>query len=187
MSQEVKDFFTTYSDFVTKVTSEPSLDIDALKKSMDEIESSSDVKIPRLLTAALGLSQLSKLEKLISLRQQNANYLSSKLSKIKDIQIPKIPDGYEHIYQMYSILISNQTKRDNLHSFLSKKGIFSKIYFDPIHLTQFYKDKLGINVSLPVTEKISKHVLTLPMYPNMTHEEKNYLIDSIFEFFENED
>ena len=55
MSQEVKDFFTTYSDFVTKVTSEPSLDMEALKKSMDEIESSSDVKIPRLLTAALGL------------------------------------------------------------------------------------------------------------------------------------
>ena len=55
MSQEVKDFFTTYSDFVTKVTSEPSLDIEALKKSMDEIESSSDIKIPRLLTAALGL------------------------------------------------------------------------------------------------------------------------------------
>ena len=55
MSQEVKDFFTTYSDFVTKVTSEPSLDMDALKKSMDEIESSSDVQIPRLLTAALGL------------------------------------------------------------------------------------------------------------------------------------
>ena len=55
MSQEVKDFFTAYSDFVTKVTSEPSLDMDALKKSMDEIESSSDVEIPRLLTAALGL------------------------------------------------------------------------------------------------------------------------------------
>jgi NTP pyrophosphatase (non-canonical NTP hydrolase) len=55
MSQEVKDFFTTYSDFVTKVTSEPSLDLDALKKSMDNIESESDIKMPRLLTAALGL------------------------------------------------------------------------------------------------------------------------------------
>ena len=55
MSQEVKDFFTTYGDFVTKVTSEPSLDLEALKKSMDDIESISDVKIPRLLTAALGL------------------------------------------------------------------------------------------------------------------------------------
>jgi len=55
MRQEVKDFFTTYSDFVTKVTSEPSLDLDALKKSMDDIESESDIKMPRLLTAALGL------------------------------------------------------------------------------------------------------------------------------------
>ena len=55
MSQEVKDFFTTYGDFVTKVTSEPSLDLEELKKSMDDIESISDVKIPRLLTAALGL------------------------------------------------------------------------------------------------------------------------------------
>ncbi|NCW58829.1 MAG: pyrophosphatase [Proteobacteria bacterium] len=55
MSQEVKDFFTTYSDFVTKVTSKPSLDLDALKKSMDNIESESDIKMPRLLTAALGL------------------------------------------------------------------------------------------------------------------------------------
>ena len=55
MSQEVKDFFATYSDFVTKVTSEPSLDLEALKKSMDDIESESDIKMPRLLTAALGL------------------------------------------------------------------------------------------------------------------------------------
>ena len=55
MSQEVKDFFTTYSDFVKKVTSEPSLDMDALNKSMNKIESSSGVEIPRLLTAALGL------------------------------------------------------------------------------------------------------------------------------------
>ena len=55
MSKEVKDFFSTYSDFVTKVTSEPSLDLEALKKSFDDIEDSSSIKMPRLLTAALGL------------------------------------------------------------------------------------------------------------------------------------
>jgi NTP pyrophosphatase (non-canonical NTP hydrolase) len=55
MSKEVKDFFSTYSDFVTKVTSEPSIDLEALKKSFDDIEDSSSIKIPRLLTAALGL------------------------------------------------------------------------------------------------------------------------------------
>ena len=55
MSQEVKDFFSTYSDFVTKVTSDPSLDMEALKSTLEDIELKSDIKIPRLLTAALGL------------------------------------------------------------------------------------------------------------------------------------
>ena len=55
MSQQVKDFFSTYSEVVEKVTSQPSLNTEALKRSIDEIESSSNIKIPRLLTAALGL------------------------------------------------------------------------------------------------------------------------------------
>ena len=55
MSQEVKDFFSIYSDFVTKVTSEPSLEIDALKNSLDDINNNSSIEVPRLLTAALGL------------------------------------------------------------------------------------------------------------------------------------
>ena len=55
MSKEVKDFFSTYSDFVTKVTSDPSLNLDELKNRFDEIEAQSSIKAPRLLTAALGL------------------------------------------------------------------------------------------------------------------------------------
>ena len=55
MSEEIKNFFSTYTDFVTKVTSDPSIDLDSLKNSFDDIESSSPIKTPRLLTAALGL------------------------------------------------------------------------------------------------------------------------------------
>ena len=55
MSEEIKKFFSTYTDFVTKVTSEPSIDLDSLKKSFDDVEKNSDIKTPRLLTAALGL------------------------------------------------------------------------------------------------------------------------------------
>ena len=55
MSEEIKKFFNTYTDFVTKVTSDPSLDLESLKKSFIEIEESSNIKTPRLLTAALGL------------------------------------------------------------------------------------------------------------------------------------
>ena len=55
MSEEIKEFFKTYTDFVTKVTSDPSLDLEALNESFKEIENKSDIKKPRLLTAALGL------------------------------------------------------------------------------------------------------------------------------------
>ena len=55
MSDEVKKFFSTYGDFVKKVTSEPSLDLDALKQSLEDVESKSSIESARLMTAALGL------------------------------------------------------------------------------------------------------------------------------------
>ena len=53
---DTKKIFDTYCDFVTKVTSEPSLDIKSLKEVIDKIENESDIDAPRILTAALGLS-----------------------------------------------------------------------------------------------------------------------------------
>ena len=86
---------------------------------------------------------------------------------------------------MYTIRLSNQSLRDNLHDFLTQKKIFSKVYFNPIHLTEFYKKKFNLKEnSLPQTETISSQVLTLPLYPNMENEEKNYIVESISEFFE---
>ena len=138
------------------------------------------------ITAGLGLSQLMKLDRLVKMRQDNAEYLSSRLSKYPQIEVPKLPPEYEHIYQMYTIRLQDQKIRDSLHDYLIEKRIFSKVFFNPIHLTSFYKEKFGTTEgSLPVTEKISKQVLTLPLYPNMTNEEKDYLINSIAEFLEN--
>ena len=55
MSDEAKEFLNSYGDFVTKVTSEPSLDQSSLDARMKEIDSSSSIESARLLTAALGL------------------------------------------------------------------------------------------------------------------------------------
>lgn len=138
------------------------------------------------MTAGLGISQLAKLDKIITRRQDNAKYISSRLSKFSQIQTPHVPAGINHIYQMYVIKLENQEIRDKLHNFLLNKKIFSKVYFNPIHLTDFYKKKFGCKEnSLPVTEKISQQVLTLPLYPNMENDEKQYLVESIGEFFDN--
>jgi perosamine synthetase len=137
------------------------------------------------LTASLGISQLQKLDKIIKMRQENAKYISNKLSKCKEIRLPIPPNGYEHIYQMYSIRVQNQKIRDGLQKYLLEKQIFSKVYFKPIHKMEFYKNqKKNTKEFLPITEKISNTILTIPLYPNMTMEEKDYLTNSILEFFE---
>ena len=137
------------------------------------------------ITAALGLTQLNKLEKIIKMRKNNANYLSSKLSKFSQIKVPTPPNGYDHIYQMFTIRLPDRNIRNSLHDFLTSRRIFSKVYFTPIHTTSFYQQKFSIdNNSLPITEKISNQVLTLPLYPNMTMEEKDLLVQTISEFFE---
>ena len=136
------------------------------------------------ITASLGLSQMSKIDKLIKMRQDNAVYLSSRLSKHSEIKVPTTPDGYEHIYQMYTVRLKNKKIRDDYHKFLLEKRIFSKIYFSPIHLTDYYKNNYNVTSDLSKTMDVSNTVLTLPMYPNMTNEEKQYIINSTDEFFE---
>ena len=135
------------------------------------------------ITAALGISQLQKLDKIIKMRKDNAQYLTKHLSKIPQIKTPNITANHDHIYQMYTILLENKIIRDDLHNFLIKKEIFSKVYFNPIHKTKFYS-KFNDSNNLSVTEMIANKALTIPLYPNMTQEEKEYLINSIMEFFD---
>ena len=135
------------------------------------------------ITAALGISQIAKLDKLIKMRQENASFISQQISKHKQIQVS---DNPENIYQMYSILLENKKLRDALQKFLIEKKIFCKIYFQPIHLMDYYKKYFENEIiSLPMTESISERILTLPLYPNMNNNEKQYLVESVDEFFEN--
>ena len=88
---------------------------------------------------------------------------------------------------MYTIRLPDRITRDSLHNFLTARRIFSKVYFTPIHTTSFYQQKFMVDGnSLPITEKISQQVLTLPLYPNMTMEEKELLVQTISEFFESQ-
>jgi len=136
------------------------------------------------MTAALGISQLKKIEKLISKRRKNANYLSSKLKKHSEIILPSDYKNHKNVFQLYSIRITGKNLRNNLMKFLKKQGIMSKIFFEPAHLTKFHSKNINKKISLPVTEKISQQILTLPMYPGLTKNEMNFICDSIDEFFE---
>ena len=61
--------------------------------------------------------------------------------------------------------------------------MMKKIIFEPIHLTQFYKDKFRFKKGMLInTEKISEQILTLPMYPHLSKKEMDYIINTIHKF-----
>lgn len=134
------------------------------------------------ITAAVGVSQLKKLEKVIKLRREKAVYLSGHLSKIDRVEPPNPPDGYYHVYQMYTVRVKDG-KRDDLKNYLTEKGVMTKLYFSPVHFTRFYREKYGFRGGeLPVTEELSEQVLTLPMYASLTAEEMNYIVKNVRDF-----
>ena len=131
------------------------------------------------INAALGLSQLKKVEFIIMKRRENAKYLNSALEKIPYIlKVPEISDTYHHVYQLYTIQVDSKL-RENLIKNLARDGIMSKVYFFPVHQTYYYSKILGYKCNLPTTEKISKQVLSLPIYPHLTKEEMDMIVESI--------
>jgi perosamine synthetase len=135
------------------------------------------------ITAALGISQLKKLDKLILMRQKNAQLYYEKLKKIKEIQFIDVPLNSTHVYQLYSIMLPNQKTQKTLKNFLTKKGIMTKVFFNPVHETLFYKKLFPQKSYLPITSNVSKRILSLPLYPKMTRKEISFVCDSILEFF----
>lgn len=131
------------------------------------------------ITSALGIAQIKKLDKIVEMRRKNAEYLNKKLDNIKQIQTLNAPEDYFHVYQLYSVIAEN---RDDLMSHLAGAGIMSKVYFDPVHLTQFYRG-LGYEENLPVTERVSQEIVTLPMFPTLQKSEMDLIIDEIRKFY----
>jgi perosamine synthetase len=156
----------------------------ASSKTTDYVELGYNWRLSNIL-AALGVSQLAKIEKAIKLRQDNAAKITRSLSKLKEVVPPYVPPRCRHVYQMYTIKVNGPVgTRDELQQFLTSRGIATKVYFAPVHLTGFYRSLGHRERELPQTEELSKKVLTLPMYPRMTDQELEYITSSIKEFFQ---
>ena len=150
-------------------------------ENLDYITLGYNFRMPSMI-AALGITQLKKIDMLISMRRQNAEYLTARLEKeVRDVIPPAPHKKYYHVYQMYTVMAE---KRDDLMRHLADSGIMTKIYFNPVHLTHFYRDILKYTPYLPITEKVADLALTLPVYPSLTKEEMDLLVNEIKTFYE---
>jgi perosamine synthetase len=137
------------------------------------------------ILASLGTAQMRKLDRIIAMRRENAAYMTGRLkNEVPEVKTPSTPTDYFHLYQMYTIRVR---RRDALMNHLSRKGIMGKVYFPPAHLTHFYHEVLHDRSTLPVTEKLAADSLTLPMYPDLSREEMDLMIQEIGNYFSGTD
>lgn len=130
------------------------------------------------LSAAIGIAQLKKLEFFNSRRIENALYLKEKI-KIPGIITPKLKPGYRHIFHQFTIRVTEKYKitREELMKKLKRNDIECEIYYPiPIHKQALFK-KLGYDEKLPICEKISKEVLSLPIHPSVSKNDLNKIIE----------
>jgi UDP-4-amino-4,6-dideoxy-N-acetyl-beta-L-altrosamine transaminase len=128
--------------------------------------------------AALALSQLKKADAGLRRRKEIAKRYDQAFTGTS-IQIPAVPDGYNHAWHLY--VIQYQHRKD-LYDHLRLKQIFCQVHYIPVHLMPYYQEKGHKSGDFPISENYYKHCLSLPMYPTLSDEEQEFVIRTILDF-----
>ncbi len=126
------------------------------------------------LQAALGLAQLGKLGKWTRKRIENAAFLTERLN---NVITPQVMQGYVHVYHQYTVRVKGD--RDQALQELAEGGVGARVYYPlPVHEQPLYR-QLGFKDSLPVSERMSQEVLSVPVHPALTQEELVKIVSEV--------
>ncbi|MEO6181582.1 MAG: DegT/DnrJ/EryC1/StrS family aminotransferase, partial [Verrucomicrobiota bacterium] len=96
------------------------------------------------------------------------------------LQLPVTAPGNTHVFHVYAVL---SEQRDSLQQFLSESGVPTLIYYpQPLHLQKVYADLKFYRGDFPIAEQISEKILSLPMYPELTDEQVDYVCEVVGNF-----
>ncbi|HSW57465.1 MAG TPA: DegT/DnrJ/EryC1/StrS family aminotransferase [Dehalococcoidales bacterium] len=135
------------------------------------------------IAAALGLCQLKTLDAANARRIKNASVLTDTIKNIKGLVPPFTGPNRNHVFHQYTLKVTPEYKysREDFQKKLFEKGVNTIIYYPtPIHQQRVYKD-LGYNVTLPVTEALTKQVISLPVHPGVTDNDLQTICQAIKE------
>lgn len=134
------------------------------------------------LQAAILEVKLRSLPEYTKRRNDVAAYYDSRLGAIKDVVIPKRSPHSTHVFHQYTIRVPE--RRNELKSHLEAKGIPTMIYYPvPLHLQEAYRNYGSGEGSFPVTEELSRTVLSLPVHTEMDEVQLAFICEAITEFF----
>lgn len=133
--------------------------------------------------AAVGLSQLRYIDDCLTKRELIDSFYRTQLSTIKGIRCLNIPPSTRHNFSYFPIIVEEcfPRTRDELYEMLRSRGILARRYFFPL-ITEFpmYRSlPTATPLNLPVATKISRQIICLPIYPELSNSEANYVTSII--------
>lgn len=117
------------------------------------------------IQAALGLSQLARLDDFITSRNEIARSYRQELAELNIQLPPSAPAGYVHGYHLLPVVVPNRAHAfDELH----RRGIRVQVHYVPVNHHPISTDLYNVGVGFPETEKVYDGLLSLPIYPELT-------------------
>lgn len=126
--------------------------------------------------------KLKHLNEYAEARRSVANFYDNAL-QIDGLSAPKRIKEGTHVFHQYTLRVLNG-QRDKLRSHLEKNGVPSMIYYPlPLHFQKAFENVRYPKGSMPISERLSSEVLSLPIHTEMTSEELDFIVESVLAFF----
>jgi perosamine synthetase len=126
------------------------------------------------INAALGIGQIERIKEITEARVRLATNYSLAFKNVP-IKTPQLVDG--HAWHLYIIRVN---ERDKLLSYLEEHEIGVAVHYKPLHQLSVFNLP---NTQFPVSTQVYEQALSLPLYPSLTENEQQYVIDTILEFY----
>ncbi len=140
------------------------------------------------LQAAVGLAQLARLESFIERRRRIAALYDEAFAGRDDLVVPYAAPDRFHSRHLYPVQIgSRRVDRNGFVEKLRERQIGSSVHFLPLHLTSFYQRRFGFRPGdFPVAERVFERIVSLPLFPAMTEEQVQRVIEATVEILDGE-
>ncbi len=132
------------------------------------------------IRASIGIVQLDKLQKDLEIRAELRALYEKKLEGVDEIIIPFKGYKYYSSNYIFPVVLRDSTveKRNRVREFLATAGIQTSVHYPAVHRFSIYRE---FAKPLPITEYVTDNLITLPMFSRLTHEQVEYICDSLKE------
>ncbi|MDC0235171.1 UDP-4-amino-4,6-dideoxy-N-acetyl-beta-L-altrosamine transaminase [Candidatus Marinimicrobia bacterium] len=135
--------------------------------------------------AALGLSQLKRIEQYKTRRREIVNYYNERLADINEFILPYESENVNSNFHIYTLRVNENPRFDryDFFNFLLSEDYLPMVHYIPVHLLSYYKNRYGHKKGdFPIAERYYDQTISIPLYPSLSDSEVEKVVEDIYKF-----